>query len=388
MFKRKSLIVRLLSLSLILLAISLYTLKDNKELTEKSSRSNFIFNGVSCEKDIACFKGYLDFSKDRTGNEDLIVKLLLWDEEYSKTVLRSFMELSEFKNDCYSTLGEAGSKFAKQRGSKAVKFELTICRSAFKLGVLEGLKGQISVEKSKEYIAHLCDLDPEKNGCTDGVGRLAYYYGFTAKESSELCKIGEVGVAEIETYFEGCMGGYGNWSRFGSLWANYSSIDDVFTKYCFEVDERGLPSCLGYGMRSYVRFGLENGSAERRLNEFYQVCRSRVEVKDFCGIYLGFVLADVYNDKYGKGTILKSSRMASKLDRYCNIDKPQDCYSSFVAWYLNQWTFSSKDGSFAKEETLAICAALSSKGNKELCQERVVEEEKRYLGRLVNASKE
>lgn len=386
MLKRKSLVVALLSLTLLLGLIATYSLKDDKNSTFTSSQ--FLYKGVACENDSACFKNFLDFSRDRSSNKELIVNLLLWNEEYGKSILRSFMEVPEFKNDCYSTLGEAGSEFAKQKGIEAVKFELAICRSAFKLGILEGLKGQIPVEKSKEYIAHLCDQDPEKNGCTDGVGRLAYFYGFSAKESSELCKVGEVGVAEIETYFEGCMGGYGNWSRFGSFWANYSTINDVFTKYCLGVDERGLSSCLGYGMRSYVRFGLVDGSAEGRLNEFYEVCRTNREINDFCGIYLGFVLADVYNDKYGKTPILEGAKMASKLDRYCKIGKPNDCYSSFVAWYLNQWTFSSKDGKFAKEETLAICTALANEDNRDFCRKRVAEEEKRYDGRLVNASNE
>jgi hypothetical protein len=297
------------------------------------------------------------------------------------------MEIPEFKNDCYTTLEEAGIEYAQQVGKKALNFESAICRSVFKLGILEYFKGKIPVKESKNYIAHLCDLDPEKNGCADGVGRLAYYYGFTAKESSELCKVGEVGVPEIETYFEGCMGGYGNWSRFGDFWNSYESINDVFSKYCNGVDDRGIPSCLGYGLRSYVRFGLTDGSSERRLIEFYNLCKLRGDIKSFCGVYVGFTLADVYNDyPSGKG-ILKGKALANKVDQYCDFDSRADCYASFVAWYINQWTFSFV-GELAIEDTNNVCQNLRLMSDRELCNTRVRAEIDRYKGRINNAKKE
>ena len=336
-----------------------------------------------------CVKKYILTNPDpRTSGSMLGYYLVVSPKKVSEKIIiiRNLYQNQNVKNKCYDMFLRAGNYTYTLLGDKALAYNLIICRSMFKVGLYQAMKGKFAKKKLIQMVSTICDLDPEKNGCADGIGRLIYDYGYSFKDASKACTHGDTLSAPNESFYEGCMGGYGNWSRYGSFFKEYKSIQEVRTKLCANIDTRGFTTCMGYGMRSYVRNGLETGNFQSRLDEYYEKCMVNPveDIKSFCSAYLGFTLADVYNDRNGLGQPLKGKPLSAKVDHYCQADEP--CLANFISWYINQWAFSN-DGKLNIEGSNQVCKNLLV-ASKNYCYQALSFETDRYNKRLVKAAKE
>lgn len=382
-------------------AVNLAKRNTAKKLAEKlAPASKSLLNSQSKTQDnpcgekesielTSCVRNFILTEKDPKLSGSMLGFYLAVNEKSIKEntdFIKTLYQKQDVKNKCYDMLLRAGNLAYTIIGEKAFAYDLIICRSVFKVGIYQAQKGMISKNQAIKEFSHLCDQDPEKNGCADGIGRLVYEYGYSFKDASKACAYGETISAKNETFYEGCMGGYGNWSRYAPYFKDYTSINMVRTTYCKGIDIRGFLTCMGYGMRSYVRSGLTNGGYQEKLDEYYQTCmvKPASDIASFCSGYLGFTLADVYNDRSGLGEPLSGKALSSKIDKYCQAD--QACLSNFISWYINQWAFSN-DGKLNIQGSNEVCSNIKIINTK-YCFEYINYEVDRYEKRLIKASQE
>lgn len=344
---------------------------------------------TSEKKLTSCVTDFLKTSKDGVAGGSLLGYYLLLSQnpiEQKQKYLRELIQDPIIKNNCYSSFMRAGKYASLIMGEKASIYSSPLCRSTFQVGVIQGLQGRISKEKSLSLMSVLCDLDPEKNGCADAVGRLVYEYGYTFADASKACVHTDTISAKLEFFYEGCVGGFANWSRYADFFKGYTSIQDVRPKYCANIDERGFLPCMGYGMRSYVRSGLIIGGYQEKLDEFYNQCMVIKEesIQPFCSGYLGYTISDVYNDRNGGAPILQGKALALKVDHYCQDN--ESCLENFVSWYTNQWAFN-LDGELNLKGATQVCQNLLI-ANTTKCQAVIESSLERYNKRLIKAAQE
>jgi len=296
---------------------------------------------------------------------------------------RIFAATMNLNNNCENILEKVALNLDYQNKISILNFKPRICYSYLQTGVIESLIGKISQKNIITYASNLCTGDPNYNSCADSPGKIAYLAKLNAHDAQEICLATAKNQPSSNQYaLGGCILGYINWSKKDPRWNQYKNINTV-NILCKGSTGESYNFCLGDAYRTYVRFGLTNNTAKKRLKEMITYCHQSRKLYDICSQYIGFSIVDVL-DANGDG---KSNEISTYLEKGCLSDDQRSlCILSFVSWYLNHLALGNPK-LFHPEKTKAVCNLLT-KIEKNICINQLSSEIIRYQDRIARGKKE
>lgn len=284
-------------------------------------------------------------------------------EEGLKVIKNIYLGTKFFQGQCNDGMEHLGSFAWKTFGSVALDNNPAFCRSMFQVGVLIAASEKLSIEELVDRAGHLCDNDPELNGCIDGTGKVMWFTGKDSGYATKACTIGSKSARTDEDQMTaGCMMGYVNWSKTQNTWDNVETPEKAL-EMCEPSYGPARPICQGDALRTWVRAALydkqgrfiqDNSHALERLERLGVYCRSTPAIAKLCGPYIGFSIVDVLDGVRQA----KSVEIAAAVDRLCPADDTErKCLSSFVTWHLNQLIFGDRS-LYDPQRTVLVCREL------------------------------